>query len=405
MVKNYSLVLILIIALFGTATAQDSKNSLEVSPFTGLQIFTAEGYKLGGSFYGAEGVYHINMANNKADWVHMLNIRDVSIALSYRDLEHISLTKTPGSEGVLGNYIGAVGRISIVLFQAGKTDFMLTPGFGFGYATQTYYLNPQNILVGSHINFTAQIGAKVATPIGKSTRLVGGIDLYHYSNAAFKNPNDGINAINASIGIDQDINVKAPATSKKLFTNYEKHSFEFGFGLGRRGLVQTGGGLDPVGYPANVAYQRTASSDLYQSGLYAGYNYRLNPVLSFRAGIDAVYYYKTLDTISNVHHFYATYQELGSSYDRFRVGASLGAELWLGKFSLPINFGHYIHYHYFVPTNQKGYEPPDFYWSFGARYYLTPWLALEAKQYLHRTQADFANFGLVFKVRKSKVEN
>src|SRR5476651_2762773 len=99
MVKNYSLVLILIIALFGTATAQDSKNSLEVSPFTGLQIFTAEGYKLGGSFYGAEGVYHINMADNKADWVHMLNIRDVSIALSYRDLEHISLTKTLGTEG------------------------------------------------------------------------------------------------------------------------------------------------------------------------------------------------------------------------------------------------------------------------------------------------------------------
>lgn len=405
MVKKYLLSALLIPALLGTASAQSNKNSIELSPFAGLSIFSAEGNALGGKPYGLEGVYHINVADNKADWVHALNIRDVGIALSYRNMEQVYLTKTPSSKGFLGSYYGAVGRISIVLFQAGKTDFMLTPGFGFGYATQTYYMNPTNILVGSHINFTAQIGAKVATPIGKSTRLVGGIDLYHYSNAAFRNPNDGINAINASIGIDQDINAAAPPTAQKLFTNYEKHSFEFGFGLGRRGLVQTGGGLDPVGYPANVAYQRTASSDLYQSGLYAGYNYRVSPVLSLRAGIDAVYYFRTLDTIKDVHHFYATYQELGSSYDRWRMGASLGAELWLGKFSLPVNFGHYIHYHYFEPTNQKGYAPPDFYWSFGARYYLTPWLALEAKQYLHRTQADFANFGLVFKIRKHKAEN
>lgn len=391
--------------MLGTASAQSNKNSLELSPFAGLTIFSAEGNTLGGKPYGLEGVYHINMADNKADWVHALNIRNVGIALSYRNMGNVYLTKQPGTTGFLGDYIGAVGRISIVLFQAGKTDFMLTPGFGFGYVTQTYYTNAQNVLVGSHINFTAQIGAKVSTPLGQSTRLVGGVDLYHFSNAAFKNPNDGINSINASIGIDQDINVAAPATAQKQFRHYEKHSFEIGVGIGRRGLVQTGGGLDPVGYPANVAYQRTASSDLYQSGLYAGYNYRVNPVLSLRAGIDAVYYYRTLDTIKDVHHFYATYQELGSSYDRWRVGASLGAELWLGKFSLPVNFGHYIHYHYFVPTYGHTYQPPDFYWSFGARYYLAPWVALEAKQYLHRTQADFANFGLVFKLRHTVVDN
>jgi len=398
MVKKYFLLFIVVLVLYiKPALAQDNKNSIELSPFTGLQMFSAENNTLAGNFYGLEGVYHINMANNKADWVHMLNIRDVNIALSYRDFQNVYLTHKPGSEGVLGNYIGAVSRINIILLKAGRTDLLLTPGFGFGYATQTFYTN-NNEMVGSHINFTAQIGLKVLTPIGRTTRLTAGIDLYHFSNAAFKLPNDGINSINASIGIDQDINVPAPSTAKKLFTNYQKHSFEFGVNIGRRGIVQTGGGLDPIVNSANAAYQRTASSDLYQSGFYAGYNYRLNAVLSLRAGFDAVYYYRTLDTISNVHHFYATYQELGSSYDRIRVGASLGAELWLGKFSLPVNFGRYIHYHYFVPTNNHNYAPPDYYWSFGARYYFTPWLAIEAKQYLHRTQADFAGFGVVFKI-------
>ncbi len=395
--KRYTLLFLSCFAIVGTVLAQDNKNSIEVSPFTALKAFSAEGNTLGGPLYGLEGVYHINMANNQADWVRGLNINDVSIALSYRDFSHVYLTKKPGSQGVLGNYYGAVSRISIVLLNVGKTKFMATPGFGFGYAGETYYTN-DNTLVGSHINFTAQIGFKFLTPLSASTQLVGGIDLYHYSNAAFKNPNDGINSINASVGIAHDINVEAPPTAKKQFKHYGKNSFELGVGLGRRGLVQTGGGLDPVGYPLNVAYQKTASSDLYQSGLYLGYNYRLNHVLALKAGFDAVYYYKTLDTIPEVHHFYATYQELGSSYDRLRVGASLGFETWLGKFSMPINIGHYIHYHYFVPTYQTGYSPPDFYWSFGVRYYCTPWLALEAKQYLHRTQADYANFGLVFRV-------
>jgi len=400
MIKRYIL-LLSFIAIIAPALAQDNKNSIEVSPFTALSIFSAEGNTLGGSLYGLEGVYHINMANNQADWVRGLNISDVSIALSYRDFSHVYLTKKPGSQGVLGNYYGAVSRISMVVAHAGKTQFIVAPGFGFGYAGQTYYTN-DNTLVGSHINFTAQIGLKVLTPLSASTRLVGGIDLYHYSNAAFKNPNDGINSIDATVGIVQDINVTAPPTAKKQFKHYNKNTFEFGVGLGRRGLVQTGGGLDPVGYPLNVAYQKTATSDLYQSGLYLGYNYRVSPVLSFKAGFDAVYYFKTIDTIADVHHFYATYQELGSSYDRFRVGASVGAELWLGKVSIPVNFGHYIHYHYFVPTYQTGYSPPDYYWSFGLRYYLTPWMALEAKQYLHRTQADYANFGLVFRVGTHK---
>jgi hypothetical protein len=377
------------------AHAQDGKNSIEVSPFIGLKMFTADS-ALKGSSWGIEGVYHINMRDNQADWVRLLNVRSVDVAFSYRNYQSVYLAGQPhSSDGFLGDYYGAIARIGILLANVGKTELLLTPGFGFGYASQSYYTN-NNPLVGSHINFTAQVGLQLSTPITQSTRLVGGVDLYHYSNAAVKLPNYGVNSINASIGIDQDIDSPAPKTSKAPYQNYKKSTFEFGINIGRRGLVQDGGGFDQ--HPEYKDYQKTATSKLYQSGIYVGYNYRLNPVLSLRAGVDAVYYYTTLDTVAGINHFYATYQELGSSYDRWRVGTSLGAELWLGRFSIPVNFGYYLHYHYFVPTYGSTYSPPDTYWTFGARYYLTRSLAIEAKQYLHRTQADFAGFGIVLRI-------
>ncbi len=392
MMKRHTFWLIIFSFIATTSSAQLINNSIEVSPFVGLQMFSADGNTIKGTSWGTEAVYHINMANNEALWAKQLHVRDVSIAFSYRNLQNNYLSKISGTKGFLGNYYGLISRVSIPVFTAGQTELLFTPGFGFGYATQTFYTN-DNPLVGSHINFTAQVGLKLSTPISPATRLVGGIDLYHYSNAAFKLPNDGVNSINASLGIQQNINQPAPPTSKNPFTNYNKHSFEFGVDIGKRGVVQVGGGLG-----AHNEEQRNATSRLYQSGLYAGYNYRVNPVLSLRAGLDAVYYFTTLDTISDIKHFYATYQELGSSYDRWRLGTSIGAELWMGKVSFPVNLGYYLHYHYFIPTNDHTYYPPNFYWSFGARYYFTPFLAIEAKQYLHRTQADFAGFGLLFKI-------
>lgn len=379
----------------GAAWSQSNKNSLEVTAFTGLKVFTAD-TTLKGSSWGLEGVYHLNMADNKADWVQILNVRSIDLVFSYRNYDDVHTAKRPtATAGFLGNYYGAVARLGIQLASVGKTQLLLNPGFGFGYATETYYTN-NNPLVGSHINFTAQIGLKVSTPITTSTRLYGGIDLYHYSNAAFKLPNYGVNSINASFGVSQDIGGPIPQTAKNPFTNYKKHSFEFGLNYGHRGLVQDGGGFDQ--HPEFRAIQKNASSDLNLMGGYLGYNYRLNPVLSLRAGFDGVYYFRTLDSADGIDHYYATYQELGSSYDKVKLGLSLGAELWLGRVSLPVNYGYYLHYKYFTPTYGSTYSPPDTYWTFGARYYFTPSLAFEAKQYLHRTQAHFAGFGFIVKI-------
>ena len=377
------------------ALAQDKQNSIEVSPFYGLYMFTAQGATLNGGFGGAEVTYHINMANNTADWVHALRVKNISIAASYRSLQNAYI-KTTGVEGILGNVIGLDSRLDISLFNIGAADVRLSPGFGLAYATETYDTN-NNPYVGSHVNFAAQIGLKLVAPVSSSTRLLVGTDLYHYSNVAFKLPNSGINMINASIGIDHDIDKAGPSTSKTVskYNTYSKHSIEFTANIGRRGLFQTNEGLTAP----DIAYQRTATSKLYKSGFYLGYTYRLNPLIGLKLGSDAVYYYTKLDTIQDVHHFYATFQELASSYDSWRFGLTAGADIFMGRTVFGINYGQYLHFNSYQGLKGFHPDPPNWYWNFNVDYYLTPSFAIEAKEYFHRSQADYIGFGFLYRLK------
>jgi hypothetical protein len=382
-----------------TSVAQNTQNSLEISPYYGLQMFSANNATMKGNFFGGEVVYHLNMLNNKADWARMLHVKDISFAASFRDFDGVYLVHTPNTNGFLGQSYGLTSRLNISLFNAGKTEMFFTPGFGFAYATQTYYTN-DNPLVGSHINFTAQVGLKLATPISSSTRLLAGVDLYHYSNAAVKLPNDGVNSLNASVGIDHDLDSKGPATSKSIFGSEGKSSFEFAVNFGKRGLVQQGGGIEKS--PDNVAIQKASTSKLYNAGFYAGYSYRLNPLIGLKIGTDAVYYTTTLDTIQETnapyHHFYATYEELASSYDKWRVGISAGTDIWLGRVVFDINYGQYVHFHSYEGSHGFNPNPPGWYWTFGGKYFFNPWFAVEAKQYLHKSEADYVGLGVLFRV-------
>jgi hypothetical protein len=394
--KRYFYALLILSATLQNATAQDKQNSIEFSPIYGLQLFSGESNALKGNFYGVEAVYHINMANNEASWVRLFNVKAVSLVASYRQLDGTYLTKLSNSQGILGNAFNLMGRLDISLFNIGATDVRLTPSFGFAYVTQTYNTN-NNPMVGSHINFAAQAGLKVVTPLSASTRLLGGIDLYHYSNAAIKLPNDGVNAINATIGIDHNIDQAGPKTAKSnaKYNTYAKHAFEFGANIGRRGLFQTQQGISP----AESDYQRTATSHLYKSGLYAGYTYRLNPLIGLKLGTDAVYYYTTLDTIQTINHFYATFQEFGSSYSHWTFGLSAGVDINLGRLAFDANYGQYLHFDSYQGHGTFHPNPPNWYWYFGSKYFITPSFGIEAKQYLHRTEADFVGIGFLYRFK------
>lgn len=382
---------LLLVFLFGLqiSYAQNNQNSFSITPLQGFTIFAPDNYQLKGNFYGLELAYQLNMSNNNVDWVRILHVKDIAFTASYFNLQSVSTAGGPGLPGFLENNFGLLTILDMSFFKTGKTTFIFSPGIGFAYSTQTYYTN-NNPIVGSHINLAIQAGFKIETPISSTTKITAGLDFFHYSNSAYKLPNDGVNNINASLGIVKDINLTGPSRQKATFGIDDKQSFEFGIGIGRRGFIQTGQYINnQTGKPVTLtdsAAQRNATPNLYNAGFYAGYSYRLDNLLSLKIGTDAVYYFKPFSWDS----FYRTFQETGTSFDKYSLGISLGTDVWMGRMALSGNYGYYLHYNSIYPVH--------YYWTLGGKYYLTNWMGLNAKIYLHGFEAQYANFGLVFNV-------
>jgi len=241
-------------------------------------------------------------------------------------------------------------------------------------------------LVGSHINMNVILGAKLEIPVVCSTKIVAGIDLFHFSNTAFKLPNKGVNLLNASLGIVEGLNSVNKERKVSFAATEDKGAFEFGIGMGHRGLQQQ---FNAPATSLNDSLQRKfGTSKLNNIGISAGYNYRLNPLISFKAASDVIYY----TTTYYLPDYKTTVQEYGTSKDKLSVGLSGGLDVWLNRLVFEGSYGYYLHLNYAT-------TPIHTYWIIGAKYYFTPWLAFEAKTYLHLAEAHYTNFGVLFHLK------
>lgn len=339
-----------------------SSNSIEFSPQASVAVFTAN-QKLTGTVFGGELLYHINTERNQTEWMRSMGLKSIDVVFNYKNMSQVKLVSDP-KEGVFGDSFALLGGLNISLLKLNKTEILFSPAFGLGYAAKTFFTNG-NPLIGSHINFTSRAGLKLTTPLSASTRLAAGIDVLHYSNAAFRVPNNGMNSANISLGIIQ--NIGKPITDSSAASNFshKKHSFDIGANMGRRGVYQS-----KEGY--------------FRTGLYAGYNYRLNTIIGLSSGIDAVYYH----SVFNPDDFNRTYQSFATSYDHWRVGAAIGPDIWMGRLALMVKYGYYLHY--------NSYRDNHTYWTAGMKYSVLDWAAIQAKIYIHKTEADYAGLGLIF---------
>ncbi|WEK19839.1 MAG: acyloxyacyl hydrolase [Candidatus Pedobacter colombiensis] len=342
----------------------DVRSSIEFSPQVSVGAFTAE-HKLRGTAYGGELIYHMNTIAHPRPWMKLLNLKSLDLVFNYKNMSDIVMVSDPRPNR-FGDSYALIAALNFSLLKIKGTELLLTPGFGFGYLGETWFTN-ENILVGSHLNFSSRIALKLATQIGSSTKLLAGIDVLHFSNAAIRVPNNGMNVSSVSLGIAQSLNVRKTVNdtvSSRNPAEYKKHSVDFGVNIGRRGVYRSKDGL-------------------YKTGLYAGYNYRLNPVLALGAGVDAVYYHTIYDPLRNEE----TFQSKASSFDRWRVGAAIGPDLWLGRLGVMTKYGYYLHY--------NSLKDMKTYWTAGLKYQIMERLAVQAKMYLHQTEADFVGFGLI----------
>ena len=366
---NVFLLLLSYLSICSDLHAQENeevRNSLEFSPQVSLGVFTAQ-HKLSGTAYGGELIYHINTTTNPRPWMEKLNLKSLDLVFNYKNMGDIVMVSDPRPNR-FGDSYALLGALNFSLLKVKKTELLVTPGLGLGYLGETWFTN-ENILVGSHLNFSSRIALKVMTQISRSTKFSAGIDILHFSNAGTRVPNNGMNVSSISAGIVQSLNTKKIAAgdtaSWRKPVAYKKHSVDFGINVGRRGVYRSKDGL-------------------FKTGLYTGYNYRLNTVLGLSGGIDAVYYHTIYDSQRNEE----TYQSNASSFDRWRVGAAIGPDLWMGRLALIAKYGYYLHY--------NSLKEIKTYWTAGLKYNVVDWAALQAKIYIHQTEADFVGFGFLF---------
>lgn len=339
-------------------------NSIEFTPQISLGVFTAN-QKISGQAYGGELIYHLNTEHNAAEWMRSMNLKSIDFSFIYKNMNNVSLANSPKPD-MFGDSYSVLAGLNITLMRKGKTELLFSPAFGLGYAGETFFTN-ENPIVGSHIGFTSKASLKIATSLSPVTKAVAGIDIVHSSNAGFRVPNNGVNVASVSVGIIQSLKplVKTIDTASQNYFRHKTHTFDFGINIGRRGVYQSKEGF-------------------FRTGLYTGYNYRVNSILALSSGIDAVYYH----SVFNPNDFNRTYQSFATSYDHWRIGAALGPDIWMGRLALMVKYGYYLHYNSFRDNHT--------YWTAGMKYGVNKWLAAQAKIYIHKTEADFVGFGLMF---------
>ncbi|WAC42535.1 acyloxyacyl hydrolase [Pedobacter sp. SL55] len=357
-----NLFLALIIGAFA-ANAQQNAHTLEFNLQKAINSFSANQNKLQGNAYGGELIFHYNVNREAKRWSSDLGIKSIDVVFNYKRMHNITRVAAP-MKGEFGDSYGLLGGLTFPLANISKAELEFTPAFGILYAGESWFSN-QNPVVGSKLNFGLKAGLKLNVPLNEKTAVAANLDVLHYSNGGTRVPNNGLNVVSVGLSVARALNENITA-SKPNFEKevYQKHTFDLGINTGRRGVYQSRDGL-------------------WRTGLYGGYNYRFTSYLAFGAGVDAVYYHTIYDANRNLE----TYQSKASSFDRWRVGAAIGPDLWMGNLAFMAKYGYYIHYNSLLPIKT--------YWTAGAKYKLNNWLALQSKIYIHQTEADYVGFGLM----------
>lgn len=359
---------VIVIACFlfsATAWAQTPvANSLEISAQSTLGIFTAD-YKLTGREYGAEVIYHMATGPNSKNWMQSLHLKSIDAIVNYKNMQLVRQEENPRTD-LFGDSYSVLAGLNISLAKYKYAELLVSPAFGLTYTGKTYFSNG-NPIISSHLNFASRINLKILSALTQRTALTAGVDVLHYSNAAFRVPNNGMNAFSATVGIVHALGT--PNTKKQVVketdSSYSKHSIDIGINIGQRGVFRSKEGI-------------------VKAGLYTGYNYRISEVLALGTGLDAVY----VRTPFSLADYAYTHQSYGSSYDHFRLGAAIGPDLIMGRLTVMAKYGYYLHYNSFRNNHT--------YWTAGLKYRVIDWLAVQSKIYLHKTEADFAGFGILF---------
>lgn len=304
-----------------------------------------------------------HVENREEEWVKFLSAKNIKYNLIFLDLDQMQHDLWGRNYG-FGKIFAATANVDFQLAKLGDFNLLFSPTLGIAYITKTVHTDPDSYFFGSHLNALFDAGLGVQYNFARDYALTSRVSFLHFSNGAIQLPNAGVNTISASIGIQRNINLSADKKEvQKPELQVKKQAFEIGIGVGQRGK-----------YKIKDAFYRIAISPAY--------SHFINNTIGLKIGLDAVYY----DQVFNPEVYDDSVPYWGKSWEHWRIGSSVGAEIKMNKISFNANYGYYLYFK--SPYDQKTY------WKAGLRYYITPKLGAESMMTAHKVQADFISFGL-----------
>jgi hypothetical protein len=267
------------------------------------------------SSYSAE-INIFKKTYGQKEWHQRRNYPQIGVSLYYNNYNLAD---------VYGQVIGIAPNIQIPIIKRSNLEWSFRIGMGIGYVTKPFERVPkanlQNTAIGGHWNNLSPFSTDLRYTINAHWDMQLGINFSHVSNAAFQQPNLGINMYGAHVGLRY-----FPVTSKpeKIVRHLEplKNRWLFQARLGGAFIESVGtadGALNPVYIAAAYVSKRYWS----KNKVYAGLDYHYNSGVYTRI--------KIAEHHPGEENKYAT-----------QIAAFVGNEFLVGRLGILLQAGYYF---------------------------------------------------------------
>lgn len=125
-----------------------------------------------------------------------------------------------GYPKVLGNVYGVLPHFNFPILHRKKYSLKFQLGTGIGYFTKIFSRtsNYKNLAIGSHVSINMRGMFESKFIITPHWQVVSSVGINHFSNAALKTPNYGLNVLSAMIGVNYTFN-KSKDTNNFIHKN------------------------------------------------------------------------------------------------------------------------------------------------------------------------------------------
>ncbi|MBD79905.1 MAG: hypothetical protein CL840_13415 [Crocinitomicaceae bacterium] len=304
--------------------------------------------------------------NNEKDWQKVYNNPTVGVSF---------LATGTGNYDVMGTAYGLNAYILIPIIKSNRINVLTSWGWGMGWISNKFHpvTNYKNNTIGSNLNLFAGIkliGEFYVTP---QLGVTLGASFHHWSNAAFKYPNLGLNIASANLGIKYKLQKEAKyaklnRSEKKLLRPKEKNEVSI---------------IPSVGFKAY---------NIHDNSSYPAYTLEFNYARlwsakwKLSAGVDLIYnkaYEREIEIDPDP-------EVKGNS--AFQTGVNVTYHQTMGTFSILLGMGAYV----YDQTLQN--EPV--YHRFGTRFVVKDNIIISTVLHTHWARADHFKIGIGYKFRK-----